>query len=952
MILVVFWTFIDNVAGLSGEFMKVLRRVAAATIIMLSSTAIAGDVPLYLPAPDWVTTAKLATEIKQPMAGGPLLFDIQQRIDGATVWTYTDTAIRLDTPEALSQSSNLTLAWNPDKGDLIVHHLTILRGGQEINALSSGQKFTVLRREQQLEQRELTGILSATLAVEGLRVGDVLRLGISTTVKDKALGGRAQVIQPLVTEPMQIPEAGYKLSWGTNDPVEVKLFAEKANAKRSKTGGYSELAVKMPIPKQSEFPEDAPARFYRPPIIEASTFADWADVSKVMAPLYATEGLLPSGSAIATETAAIKAATQDPLRRTAMALQLVQDKIRYLAVGMDGGNYIPQSPVKTWEVRYGDCKAKTLLLLAMLKNLDIEAEPVLAHSALGDFVPLRVPSALAFNHILVRATVDGETLWLDGTGLGTRLADIRNTPPFGHLLPVRPEGAELLKMELRQPARPTVDLLVEADESTSVDLPSVINLVMVVRGELANTVILAQSRLPEKEQRDLIDSMLQNFVGEAQYETLDAVSDPDNGTVTIKGRGVFNTGWRIQDRRSERWLSRAPNLISFDPDRARSSWTDIPVLTRSPELYRYQMRVKLPDGGVGYTIEGDKNVDVVVGGTALKTTVEIVGGVLAVDETFAASGIEIPAAQIPSEREKVATTLARVPRAIAPTEARRRWNLVGASSVSQLNAIKAIYAKTRATADEEDITPLTSSASFLRGIGDYKGLTEVLTQQISLLPSVDAYLSRANARRELGDINGALRDAQEARKLDTASPSAIEAVANYTAEIGEVPKAVALLDERIGLGGKTRDDYRRAKAALIGEFGDANAALAELDSLNTEKPGSPIFLNERCWVKATRNLQLESALKDCTSAIELSEKSANILDSRALVWFRLARYDDALRDLDAALLQSPGLGSPRFLRAIVYKQLGRTKEAATDLAIARQMSPSVEQSYRRFGINP
>lgn len=931
--------------------MKLLGMVAAATIGLLSSTAIAGDIPLYLPSPDWVTKPKLTIDVNQPLAGGPILLDVQQRIEGGTVWTYSDTAIRLDSPEALSQSSNVTLAWNPGKGDLIIHHLTILRDGKEIDTLSSGQKFTVLRREQQLEQRELTGILSATLAVEGIRVGDVLRLGMSTTVKDSALGGRAQVFQPLVTEPMQIAQAGYKLSWGGNEPVGVKIFADKADAKRSNASGYSELSIKMPIAKQSEFPDDAPGRFFRPPIIEASTFADWADVSKAMAPHYAADGLIPAGSTIANETAAIKAATQDPLRRTAMALQLVQDKIRYLAVGMDGGNYIPQSPIKTWEVRYGDCKAKTLLLLAILKELEIEAEPVLAHSALGDVVPLRVPSALAFNHILVRATVNGETLWLDGTGLGTRLADIRDTPPLGHLLPVRAEGAQLLKIELRQPARPTIDLTVDADESTSLDLPSVASLTMIVRGELANTLILAKSRLPEKDQRDLINGMLQNFVGEAQYETLESISDPDSGSVSIKGRGVFNSGWRTQDRRSERWLSRAPQVISFDPDRARSSWSDIPVLTRPPELYRYKLRIRLPDGGTGYAIEGDKSLDTVIAGTAFKTSAVITDGVLAVEESFATSGAEIPAAQIPSEREQVATTLSRVPRLIAPADARRRWNLTGAASTSQLTAIKAIYAKARNTADEEDITPLTSSSSFLRGVGDYKGMIDVLTQQISLVPSGDAYLERAVARHEQGDLTGALRDAQEARKLDTASPSAIGAIASYTAELGDVPKAVALLDERIALGGKTRDDYRRTKAALVGEFGDPEPALADLDLLNTEKPGSPMILNERCWIKATRKVQLESALKDCTSAIELSESSAAILDSRALVWFRLGRYEDALRDLDAALLQSPGLASSRFLRAIVYKQMGRTKEAASDLAIARQMSPSVERTYMRFGIN-
>jgi predicted Zn-dependent protease len=161
-----------------------------------------------------------------------------------------------------------------------------------------------------------------------------------------------------------------------------------------------------------------------------------------------------------------------------------------------------------------------------------------------------------------------------------------------------------------------------------------------------------------------------------------------------------------------------------------------------------------------------------------------------------------------------------------------------------------------------------------------------------------------------------------------------------------------MLDDRIALGGKTRDDYRVVKAALVGEYGDAQAAIDELDTLIATKPGNPAMLNQRCWIKATRNVALDTALKDCTSAMELSDSSAAILDSRALVWMRMGRDEDALRDLDAALLQVPAMGSSRFLRALVYKRTGRGADAAADLAIVRRMSPSTERDYARFGLKP
>lgn len=948
----------DRVVGVAargnrGIRMTVWRRFALVAALGLpGGVAYAGDQPVYAPAPGWVTVAKLDTAAPPGANGGLILYDVQQRIEGATVWSYVDSAMKLDTPEALSQNSNVTLAWGPDKGDLIIHELAIVRGNEVVNALAGGQKFTVLRREQSLEQRELTGILSATLAVEGLRVGDILRLRMSTTVKDDALGGRAQAVMPVVVEPVRLAAASYRLSWQKDAPTKWKLLAAETDAKAQRAGEFLELPIAMPLPKPPEIPEDAPIRFQRPPLIEASTFADWADVSKVMAPLYATGGTIADGSPLAIEVATIAAATQDPLARAAMALQLVQDRIRYLAVGMDGGNYIPQSPNRTWEVRYGDCKAKTLLLLALLHKLGVEAEPVLAHAMLGDMVAQRVPSALAFNHVLVRASVNGESLWLDGTGLGTRLGDIRDTPMLGHVLPVRAEGATLMPVELRPPARPFIDLSMEADESTSVDLPSVIALNMVVRGPLASMMTLATSQLGPKEQRELTERFLQYYVGQAQYETLESTPDPADGSVTIKGRGLFTTGWKMEDRRTERWLSRVPQFISFQPDRARPAWTTIPVATSAPDLARYRMRIRLPDGGKGYVIEGDQAIDTRVAGFEVRRSMQMADGIITVEETLGTSGVEIPAAQVPADRDSVATLIARSPRMIAPENARRRWELRGAGSASQLDAINSIFTKAAATADEKNVTPLESSVSFRRGIGDYKGANEALTRQIAILPSLSAYLQRSAARKQLGDLAGALADAEAARKLDPSSPDAIFALAMLTAERGDVAKAAGLFDERIALGGKTRDDFRASKAVMVGEFGDSAAALSELDELIAAKPGSPYLLNARCWIKATRNVQVDTALKDCTSAMELSDSTAGILDSRALVWMRLGRDEDALRDLDAALLQDPGMGETRFLRAIVRKRMGKTEDAAADLAVARQLSPSTERDYARFGLKP
>ena len=75
----------------------------------------------------------------------------------------------------------------------------------------------------------------------------------------------------------------------------------------------------------------------------------------------------------------------------------MQEDIRYLLNGLDGGNYIPQDVATTWEKKYGDCKAKTLILLALLDQLGIVAEPVLASVEAGNAVPVSLPLPGAFD---------------------------------------------------------------------------------------------------------------------------------------------------------------------------------------------------------------------------------------------------------------------------------------------------------------------------------------------------------------------------------------------------------------------------------------------------------------------------------------------------------------------------------------------------------------------------
>ncbi len=928
----------------------VVVKAVALAAAGLPALAWASETPLYQPAPAWVAAPPAVPATPVDELPPLVLLDFQKRIEGDRLTSYVHQRTRIASGEMLSQAATLTLPWAPDKGDLIIHGLTILRGDQRIDLLAKGQKFTVLRREQSLEQRELTGILTATMAVEGLEVGDQLDLRFSVTGRDPALGGRVQDVVPLPALPLRIGAGRVRYLWSGDSAPKYKILADGVTATPVRKGALTELSFALPAPKPKDMPEDAPARYRRPPLIEVASFADWADVSRTFVPLYKTEGLIAPGSPLAAEVAAIEKADATPIGRAQRALELVQGKIRYLAVGMDGGNYVPQTPAKTWEVRYGDCKAKTLMLLAMLHAMGIEAEPVVAHVGLGDAVPDRLPSAAAFNHVFVRATIGGEVLWLDGTGNNARLPDIHDTPGVGYVLPIRAAGATPILIETHSNARPIASVTIDADESAAVDLPSPVEVTMVAHGQMAAQLRAAKSQIGPKEQRDLISTILQQAVGEGQFADGTITPDAASGDVVVRAKGVVNTSWSVEDRRRKRSLGGQLAEMTFAPDRSRPDWSNIPVAGSPPFGVERHVRVKLPEGGRGFTLEGTADADQRLAGFVVRRTTRLNGGTISMDERFDGTGAEVPAARIAVERDAVATAKANVPRVVAPVDTPRRWTLDSATlaKASQVQAIRAVYGKAIA-ADPDEMSGYQSRAAFEAGIGNYRAALSDLDKVIAKEPSVDVYLQRSYTQFNLGDPAKALADAERARALDPAANGAIGQVAQTRAETGDLKGALALLDERIALGGESRAFLRQMKASVLGEFGDPTEAVAFYDKLIAEKPGSPTLLNGRCWTKGTRNVMLDTALKDCTKAIELSDDTLAALDSRALVWYRMGRYPEALADLDTVLAANPDMAASRYVRAAVLKAMQRDGEAAGELALVRRMNPMIDRQYARYG---
>lgn len=88
--------------------------------------------------------------------------------------------------------------------------------------------------------------------------------------------------------------------------------------------------------------------------------------------------------------------SDNPQAALLRAVAFVQGQIRDVGLDMGENSHAPHAPEVTLRKRYGDCKDKATLWIALLQRAGIRAEPVLVNSYKGYGLDARLPSPCAF----------------------------------------------------------------------------------------------------------------------------------------------------------------------------------------------------------------------------------------------------------------------------------------------------------------------------------------------------------------------------------------------------------------------------------------------------------------------------------------------------------------------------------------------------------------------------
>lgn len=355
----------------------------------------------------------------------------------------------------LEYGARVEPSFDPETETLDFTFIRIIRDDETIDALSDAE-IELLRQEEGLDKGLIDGRMTALVELEGIGVGDIVQYGIVQRVdtplwpNDYFTTFTTEFSVPLILNT-------YKLIMPADKDVSLTAIETDAEVVKTVADDKAIYTAELFDADPVQVEQNTPRNQIDQGFIEITTMDTWADVVDWGTPVYTFTEPLPAD--FQAELDRISATYSDESEQIIQVLRWVQDEIRYLGLEGGLGSHAPRAPATTLDRGYGDCKDKTILLVAGLRYLGIEAHPALTHSD-GETLDQLPPSIHAFNHVITEVIFDGRSWWVDPTLSlrGGTLEDLSYLG-YGFALPLKASQADLVALDEPYPATPTTEIV-------------------------------------------------------------------------------------------------------------------------------------------------------------------------------------------------------------------------------------------------------------------------------------------------------------------------------------------------------------------------------------------------------------------------------------------------------------------------------------------------------------
>lgn len=307
--------------------------------------------------------------------------------------------------------SSVEISFDPSYEQLSLHELTIKRGDKLIDKLDSA-RFDLLRTESERTELIYDGTQTLAILLDDVRMGDSLRYAFTVSGDNPIYQGLREF--RVHTEPRRALDRQYsRILTASDKPLNRRVRGADVPLVINDLGAVQEIIIDQRGVAKFTSEDDVPSWHNDRGTLVFSDMADWRSVIDWLLPMYQ----LPEtpNPEIVTIASVLKAAHNDVDQQVGAALRWVQEEVRYFGIELGKNSHWPSRPEVTLARRFGDCKDKALLLIALLRELGIDAQPALVNTRRGLEAGNYPHRMHAFNHVIVHVMVDEQSHFIDPT---------------------------------------------------------------------------------------------------------------------------------------------------------------------------------------------------------------------------------------------------------------------------------------------------------------------------------------------------------------------------------------------------------------------------------------------------------------------------------------------------------------------------------------------------------
>lgn len=525
--------------------------------------------------PSWVEQTPLpAADKSQPIV---VRLADSQFLAGDAPEFFSRIAVQVNDTASLTSAGHISLPFVPPHQRLRLHSVIVHRGGEKLDRTSS-TNVRFLQRESGLENGVYSGVVTASLLVADLRLGDTLDYAFSITGTNPAFGTKYMDsaywdrLHPVLLRRVILNHpADRKISWRFVTDSKETI----APPKESENGAMKRLEFSGEKIPAAVFEPMTPPDYVAFRWIEFSEFTSWQEVAKWAAELF--QRTKSEDKEFDKIVESIRAKPNDEERAVA-ALEFVQSEIRYFSVSLGESSHRPAQPGEVLQRRYGDCKDKSLFLVALLDRLGIAAKPALLSLGRRKNLDKSLPGHLSFDHAIVQVTVGNKDYFLDPTRLGQhgRLDRMGQAHEGLQALVIAPETTGLVTITSPKPSENGRSELVETATLPKIDAEAQLKIRQVWTGVTAEAMRIGYEQTPRDRFTSLFANALEQRFPGAKLNGEVAVEDERTNNIFILSASY--TIPKLAVEQAGNWL------VRLDPGNLRGAVAQLPARNRTAPL--------------------------------------------------------------------------------------------------------------------------------------------------------------------------------------------------------------------------------------------------------------------------------------------------------------------------------------------------------------------------------